>query len=167
MINKKIEETLNLPSIDEYEKDDVEVRDPAELAAEVTEIVKAISNTEKIDNALALVTGLDQHDLEMDDVASEALKSYKDLMDMGMSSSEAHAGRIFEAANSMLKVALEARDAKANRKLRVIDLQIKKARLDANTGESHDDTGQTFDRNQLIDLVNKTQNSKDDDDSDK
>jgi len=57
----------------------------------------------------------------------------------------------------MLKTALEARDAKVNRKLKQIDLMIKKQKLDHDMGDVQTGTGEDFDRNELIKMFMDTQ----------
>ena len=48
----------------------------------------------------------------MNDIAKEALNSYKQLMDLGMNVSDMAAGKVFAEASNMLKIALDASDAK-------------------------------------------------------
>ena len=57
----------------------------------------------------------------------------------------------------MLKIALDASDGKAKAKLQQIDLMIKKARLDNNTGknETTADGELLYDRNELLKIINK------------
>ena len=59
----------------------------------------------------------------------EALEAYAELKDLAMNMSDAHSGRMMEVAASMLKTSLEAKEAKINRKLKTIDLQLKKDAL--------------------------------------
>ena len=70
-----------------------------------------------------------------------------------MNMADAHSGRMMEVAATMLKTSLEAKEAKINRKLRTIDLQLKKMRMDRLAGSeenSYGDTGTEFDRNELL-----------------
>ena len=55
----------------------------------------------------------------MDTYSTEAMKSYKDLMDLGMNVEVRHSGKLFEVASSMLKNAVEAKNAKLEKKLRI------------------------------------------------
>ena len=65
---------------------------------------------------------------------------------------DSHSGRVMEVAATMLKTALEARDAKVNRKLKTIDLQLKKLKLDKTAGDvgGGADDGMPYDRNTLL-----------------
>ena len=79
-------------------------------------IIRALSTAEKIDRALPQVTGLDSEDIDMDTYSNEAMKSYKDLMDLGMNVEVRHSGKLFEVASAMLKNAVEAKNAKLEKK---------------------------------------------------
>jgi hypothetical protein len=160
-MTKKLDDLFNLPDfIDEAEiLEEITEMDTKELMDQSTLMLDSISNTEKIDSALTVVSGISSHDLEMNDIASKAMKSYQDLMTLGMNVSDAHAGRVFEGANMMLETALKANDAKVSRKLKTIELQLKKARLDHDmnvvSGKSNDEeSGMVFDRNELLRIIN-------------
>ena len=90
----------------------------------------------------------------MDDLAKEALEAYLELKDLAMNMSDAHSGRMMEVAASMLRTSLDAKTAKVDRKLKTIDLQIKKMRMDRLAGgsddSSEDNGGAEFDRNELL-----------------
>ena len=57
-------------------------------------------------------------------------ESGRDLMDLGMNVEARHAGDIFAAAQRMLKNAIEAKTSKTEKKLKMIELQLKKMKLD-------------------------------------
>jgi hypothetical protein len=94
----------------------------------------------------------------MDEIAQLAQDTFKDLMDLGMNVEARFSGEIFSNASRMLDTALSAKSAKINKKLRMVDLQLKKATLDARlareakaSGEDTEDgDGQAVDRNQLL-----------------
>ena len=77
-------------------------------------------------------------DVDMDMYSTEAMKSYKDLMDLGMNVEARHAGDIFAAAQRMLKNAIEAKTSKTEKKLKMIELQLKKLKLDQDNKTSDD-----------------------------
>ena len=129
-MTKKLEETFNIST--EEEQDNKEDNTPTiEESKELSEILSAeIKNTEKIDAALPMVTDLNEHDREMDDIHAKALQTFEDMLQLGMNV-EVHAGaKILETANQLLKTAKEAKDSKVDRKLRMINLQLQKAKLD-------------------------------------
>jgi hypothetical protein len=124
-MTKKLEELFELP------KDECEVNDDFIENAEVrTYTQEAYSNLEKIEIALPQVRGLEASDTEMDELAELAKNSYKDLMDLGMQVDSRFASEIFNSAGTMLGHAITAKTAKINKKLKMIDLQMKKAQLD-------------------------------------
>ena len=90
------------------------------------------NNIDKINTALPAVRGLESSDKEMDDLAALAQDSYKDLMDLGMQVDSRFASEIFSVASNMLGHAITAKTAKLDKKLKIIDLQLKKMRLDQN-----------------------------------
>ena len=145
-----------LKELSQQEVVDVGLEEPKQVPAEV-EVTTAITNAEKIDAALPKVDGVEKHDVDMEDIATKAIDSYEELMSLGMNVQDAHAGRIFETAGKMLQIAMDSKNAKVDKKLRMIDLQIRKLRLDAmegtNTGDS--DGSQVMDRNQLLQFLNK------------
>jgi hypothetical protein len=63
-------------------------------------------------------------------------------MDLGMNVEVRYSGRIFEVAGSMLKNAVDAKSAKIDKKLKAVDLQMRKLKLDQDSGE---------DPNELVD----------------
>lgn len=130
---KKLEEILNLPEtkkeISEATKEDKTSDTPEELLRNIEEF-------DKISAALPVVKGLgDLGDQELDTLAQKATDAYDDLMDLGMNVESRYSGRIFEVASSMLKNAIDAKSAKLDKKLRMIELQLKKAKLDQNSGD--------------------------------
>ena len=179
-MNKKLEDTFDLPSMEEAleeakaeesssenKKADTEKVEEAEIE-EVT-IKKALSTAEKIDRALPQVKDLETHDSDMDVYSDEAMKSYKELMDLGMNSEARHAGKMFEVAATMLKNAVESKNAKADKKLRMIELQLKKQRVDQwdKRDDKQDEVieGEGYvvgDRNKLLDQLIQKVNENDD-----
>lgn len=95
------------------------------------ETIQALDDAiDKVDAALPGVKGLESTDTEMDNLAELATSSYKDLMDLGMQVDSRFASEIFSVASNMLGHAITAKTAKLDKKLKMIDLQLKKARLD-------------------------------------
>lgn len=152
-MTKKLEELFELPESVKNRQDN-EIKTTPE---EITAIVE-MSNLEKIENALTAVRGLEASDQEMDSLAAKAVESYKDLMDLGMNVEPRHASEIFGVAERMLNSAITAKNAKVNKKLKMIDLQLKKAKLDMDNPDgasSAGATGSLLDRNELLDRLIK------------
>ena len=129
-MTKKLEETFNIKPIDD-EGNEVEETPSVEESKELTEILNTeLETIDKIDSALPMVQDLNQHDREMDEIHSKALNAFEELFSLGMNV-EVHAGaKLMETANQMLKTAMEAKDSKVDRKLKMINLQMQKARLE-------------------------------------
>ena len=154
-MTKKLEELFDIASQDENELNEL----IPGVAREVTR--EAISNLEKIETALPTVRGLEASDQELDDLATKATTSFQDLMDLGMQVDSRFSGDIFSVASNMLNHAITAKTAKLNKKLKMIDLQLKKATLDqrqAKVDEKIDniplgEVGQSLDRNELLRIL--------------
>ena len=126
---------------------------------------------DKIEAALPMVTGLDTGDEELDEIANRAIESFESLSDLGYNVDSRFASEIFAVAGTMLGHALSAKTAKLNKKMKMIDLQLKKAKFEmdkARKVESSGDTpfesgqAQIISRNDLLDriLATKGQSQK-------
>jgi len=124
-MTRKLEELFDLPPSPE----EVDVALP-ELPTNRETLQALDAAIDKIDGALPAVKGLDASDTEMDELAGLATGSYKDLMDLGMQVDSRFASEIFSVASNMLGHAITAKTAKLDKKLKMIDLQMKKMRLD-------------------------------------
>ena len=150
-MTKKLEDILNLPNVkeafnkvDEKEKakqdKDVANGKPKNLDPETHKnLQKSYAEFDKVAAALPQVKGLGElSDLELDKLAVEAEESYKNLMDLGMNVDSRYSGRIFEVASTMLRNAIDAKSNKIDKKLKMVELQLKKMKIDQ-TGDN--DTG--------------------------
>jgi hypothetical protein len=161
-MTKKLSELFELP------EDIAPQRESDQVQAIEQVTTQAYSNLEKIESALPQVRGLEASDAEMDELAQLAKESFDDLMELGMQVDSRFASEIFNSASSMLGHAITAKTAKLNKKLKMIDLQLKKAALDQKTTEKTKEvestplgTGSVLDRNELLKmlLANKNTNS--------
>jgi hypothetical protein len=152
-MTKKLEQLFDLPPASE-DSDTMENID--HLRNNIQQIDIAI---DKIDAALPSVRDLEAADSEMDELATLAKDKFGDLMDLGMNVEPRYAGVIFQTAGMLLGHAITAKQAKLDKKLRMVDLQLKKARLDqvaakeaANSGALPvlEGQGVVLDRNALI-----------------
>jgi hypothetical protein len=127
-MTRKLEELFDLPSSD----DDLATEPAAEPPLPTTrETLQALDEAiDKVDAALPAVRGLDATDKDMDELADLAKDSYNNLMDLGMQVDSRFASEIFSVASNMLGHAITAKTAKLDKKLKMIDLQMKKLRLD-------------------------------------
>jgi len=122
-MTKKLEQLFDLPTMPfDDPKSSIE-----ENSQQLREIDEAI---DKIDAALPGVRDLEVADQEMDDLAALAQDKFEDLMDLGMNVEARYAGTIFQTAGVLLGHAITAKQAKLDKKLRMVDLQLKKLRVD-------------------------------------
>ncbi len=130
-MTKKLEELLNLPESKKLIKDEEKKAKKQEVAQP---FLRDINEFDKISAALPAVKGLgDASDAEFDALAQRATDAYDDLMDLGMNVEARYSGRIFEVAQVALKNAIDAKAAKIDKKLKMIELQLKKQKLDQET----------------------------------
>jgi len=172
-MTKKLEETFNINPVEEDDK--VEETPTIEESRDLTEILSTeISITEKIDASLPMVQGLNEHDKDMDDIHQKAISTFEELISLGMNV-EVHAGaKLMETANQMLKTAMEAKDSKVDRKLKMLNLQLQKAKLDLAQDkedkkskiddEIESEGSVVLDRNELLKRLDRAQNKIDNSD---
>jgi hypothetical protein len=124
-----------------------------------TQLAELDATIDKIDAALPTVRDLDTGDRELDELASKAQETFNDLMDLGMNVDSRYASEIFAVASSMLGHALTAKTTKLNKKLKMVDLQLKKLKMDQdqqrNAPEEAMETahGQVLSRNDLLERL--------------
>ena len=152
-----MESLFNLPPSDD--PIDPTVEESKSLIKEnrdlITEVNAAI---DKIDIALPTVHDLDTADDELDELAKLAKDKAEDLIDLGMNVEPRFSGVILQTAGIMLGHAITAKTAKLDKKLRMINLQLQKAKLDhqikKDAGKATDDPidgeGIVLDRNDLL-----------------
>jgi hypothetical protein len=137
-------------SIQETDLDDTEEL----VAATISE--ETLAQIEKIEMSLPVVRGLEASDGEMDELARLAVESFNNLSDLGMNVESRNAAEIFSVASSMLGHAITAKNAKVNKKLKMIELQLKQVKLsyEMNKNNPEDNTiagtGTVIDRNELL-----------------
>jgi len=146
-MTKKLEQLFDLPTVPEA-LDTIE-----EHRSTIQNIDLAI---DKIDAALPTVRDLETADQEMDELATLAKDKFDDLMDLGMNVEPRYAGVIFQTAGVLLGHAITAKQAKLDKKLRMVDLQLKKLRIDqmveknSDAPAAVDGQGVVLDRNALL-----------------
>ena len=154
-MTKKLAELLNLAPV----PDDPSGAETQQFISDHQDaIVKIDLAIDKIDHALPLVRDLEAGDAELDELANLAKDKFEDLIDLGMGVEPRFSGVILQTAGTLLGHAITAKTAKMDKKLRMIQLQLQKARLDhqiskdaKNTDEEPlDGQGQLLDRNDLL-----------------
>ena len=162
-MTKKLEDIFDLETSTNSDsfREQLEKEQDHKDDAEANKLIKEKFDLDKIDAALPQVDGLAE-DKEIDKYAEESYQSYKDLMDLGMNIEPRLAGRIMEVASSMMSNAISAKNVKVDKKLKMIELQLKKMKLDQGKPDEDAVTGTgtvVADRNELIKQIlanNKT-----------
>jgi hypothetical protein len=127
-MTKKLEALFNLP---EQAAEEITVEQAQHIIDENQAIITQVNGAiDKIDAALPLVRDLEAGDTELDELATMATKSYQDLIDLGMNVDARFSGTILQTAGTLLGHAIAAKTAKMDKKLRMINLQLSKQRLD-------------------------------------
>jgi hypothetical protein len=131
-MTKKLEEELNLPDLDQLLPTEEEEQLPTEEESrnEIATIESEISMVDRANIALPTVEGLEQLDREMDAYATKAMDTFEDLVDLGKNVEDRHAAPIFDSAAKMITAALQAKQAKMDKKMKMIELQMRQARLE-------------------------------------
>lgn len=165
-MTQKLSELFNLPTAE-----DTTVEEAETTIDENREMIAAVDTAiDKIDAALPFVHDLDVGDKELDELSDLAKEKFQDLIDLGMNVEARFSGHILATAGTLLGHAITAKQAKLDRKMRTIDLQLKKMRLDQqaakdankNDGDklldAEDGQGVVIDRNELLKqiLLNNT-----------
>jgi hypothetical protein len=149
-MTKKLEELFNLDAVETAEPVKVPVHQ------EVRSIDDQYRAVQEITRGLPQIKELDElDDRELDHLATKAEQAYDDLMDLGMNVEVRYSGRIFEVASSMMGNAIAAKTAKIDKKLKAVDLQLKKLKIDKDSNDDPNDVinGQGYvitDRNELL-----------------
>jgi ABC-type transporter Mla subunit MlaD len=159
-----LEDFFNLPhseteNITDTESDEL-VEESTQLSTNVeTVVADAKSTLDVIKESLPQVSGLDNADKELDEIASLATETFKDLVDLGSQVEARFASELYNAASSLLGHALSARTTKLNKKLKIIELQMKQVALEQKKStptmeeEQPQTTATVYDRNALLAIL--------------
>jgi hypothetical protein len=157
-MTKKLSELFDLPDLPSTES--AENSEVLQTIAENKEAIARVDEAiDKIDIALPTVRDLEASDAEMDELADLARTKFEDLMDLGLNMDPRFGGVVFQTAGTLLGHAITAKTAKMDKKLRMVQLQLQKARLDHQMSKDNPDdqpvTGQgiVLDRNELLNQI--------------
>ena len=154
-MTKKLEELLNLDDSGAEPKISTPKAEPEK--EEVRSLERSYKEIENMAVSLPRIDDLETLDeKDLDALAKKAEDAYDDLMDLGMNVEVRYSGRIFEVAGGMLKNAIDAKSAKIDKKLKAVELKLKKLKIDKDAGDEGDGgalSGQGYiitDRNELL-----------------
>lgn len=179
-MSRKIEEVFDLPPMNEHKEIEQPIQEE-ETGFDLQKMQETLATADIIDQALPAVKDLDALDKDMDDYAEKAMKAFEDLMDLGQNVEDRHAAPVFDSASKMMTNAITAKTAKMDKKLKMIEMQMRKRKLDleekkiemqiAKMQESNENSDGTiegaaeeFDRSSLInDIMAKVKESRNND----
>lgn len=157
----KLEDLFNLPDLVPDTGQDGDENLPALIENHDIRELDAI--IDRIDTALPTVKNMTADDKELDELADKAVETFNNLVDLGLNVDTRYAGEIFSVASSMYGHALTAKQAKINKKLKTVELQLRKAKLDLEQAKMaqqlHQDDdvetaeGQILSRNDLLSRI--------------
>lgn len=154
-MTKRLEELFNLPEPSEQEIADAQEQEQI-IAESQDKLTAANDIIDRIDQALPQVADLDSADHELDELSNLAKDKFEDLMNLGMNVEARFSGTILQTAGVLLGHAITAKQAKIDKKLRMVDLQLKKLRLDQAAAKDGDKLppieghATVIDRNELL-----------------
>lgn len=140
------------------------VAEPIQELPSALVIKEQLSIADRINTALPQVKGLDVEDASFDEYADKAMDSYDKLMDLGMNVDDRNAGQIFDVASKMMNNAIAAKTAKLEKKLKMVELQLRAAKLANDTKDKEDDPQEksdlSVDRNAILNLISQNLKNK-------
>lgn len=162
-MTQKLQELFNLAPAEEPASD-ITTEAANTTIEENRDMIAAVDDAiSKIDAALPFVRDLDTSDRELDELSDLAKEKFNDLIDLGMNVEARFSGHILATAGTLLGHAITAKQAKIDKKLKMVDLQLKKANLDRMIrkdeektdaekllGAEDGSTGMMIDRNELL-----------------
>lgn len=152
-MTKKLEQLLDI----DQKKETIETKIETVPETAVITLEERLEEFDKIASALPRVKGLgDLSDCELDTLANKAEQAYDDIMDLGMQVEPKYSARMFEVATGMLNAAITAKTNKIEKKLKMVDLQLKKLAIDKKSGKGEEIEGEGFiltDRNSILEKL--------------
>ena len=119
-MTKKLEEIFDLPTT-------------SEVIPEETEVKNALATAKKFKDQLPTIlddVDMAKHDVVMDDYADDAYEHAKDIVDLGMTAEPRHSADLFQAAANMMRIALDSKNSKVDKRLKMYELELKKKKLE-------------------------------------
>ena len=157
-MSSKIEEIFDLPPVESQSNSSYPTDADEQTGLDLAKMQEQLDVADKIDAALPQVRDLEALDADMDNYAGQAMNAFKDLMDLGQNVEDRHAAGVFDVASKMMTNAITAKTAKMDKKLKMVQLQLQKAKFDQQSLKLNGDSlvqgeAEEFDRNSLINAV--------------
>lgn len=123
-MSQKLENLFNLPDLEQKSSMTEETQ------SEIKELRSTLDMSKRIDAALDEVKDINESERALDLLAAKAEEAFDQLMLLGSNMDDRNSGKIFEVASIMLKNAVDAKTAKLEKKLRIVELQMRKEKMD-------------------------------------
>jgi len=151
-MTKKLEEIFNL---EQAEKEAAKLAPKKPDPDAINSLDDSYKAVEQLTRDLPAINELEDMDVQaLDTLASKAEEAYENLMDLAMNVEVRYSSRIAEVASSMMKNAIDAKSAKIDKRLKAVDLQLRKYKIDKDNNEDPNMlNGQGYvitDRNELL-----------------
>jgi hypothetical protein len=161
-MTQKLQELFDLP---EPEAADIQPPSTDSIVEQQTLLDSISDINEKIEQALPGVRDLETADTELDDLSNLARENFENLINLAMNVEARYSGPILQSASTLLGHAITAKQTKLDKKLRMVELQLKKAALDhkisrdqksvSDTPDTQDGEGVVLDRNAMLEQILK------------
>lgn len=134
-MTRRLEDTLNLPHLDDLLKETGDMPDapepdapaePADNGASPHDMLNALQVAK---NANAMMDGRD-HAEAMDKLYVETLRHAQNIVDLGFNVDQARAPRVFEVAAQFYKAAMDAKNSKRDAQLKAMQLMLNQQKLE-------------------------------------
>jgi hypothetical protein len=159
-MTQKLQELFDLP---EPELNTVQAPTTADFSTQEDLLASISEMNDRIDQALPGVRDLATADAELDELANMAKENFENLVNLAMNVEARFSGPILQSASTLLGHAITARQTKLDKKLRMVELQLKKAQLDHKISRDQQTTpaaeqaqegeGMVLDRNAMLEQI--------------
>lgn len=128
----ELQDALGILRHDENDDEVMEIVNQAAEDAKMSdeEIHTALEEAKHLKKQLRQIPDILEKEGEIDVIANDAAKYFEDIMDKAFNTEDRFAPELFNAANSMLKTALDGKNAIVNAKLKLLDLELKKQKIE-------------------------------------
>lgn len=117
-MTKKLEDLFNLPEVEKTSEQMEEKINQLETVSETSVACPTLLNISRT------------NDVELDELAKQALDGYEMVFDLGLNVEPSKSARLFEVASALLKHSIDAKNMKITNNIKIAELQLKKDKLD-------------------------------------
>lgn len=186
--HKQLEETFNLPSLNELDEDDeieesgLEEPEEDDVNDQIDALEKQLAQYEQY-NDISLET-TKKYNEDIDTLYNTAKDGYEEIFQAALAMEPAHGAKFLNGAAKLLEIALKSKNSSMEKQIDMAQLQLQREKMyrdgkakppqditddegeyettDYGTG---DNGGKIYDRNELMDQMRKRKNDIDHDDT--